>query len=61
MKVKVERCLKYFRLTMPCGSREAISNPDNGWWTRAHATEAKRMLCALYGAERDKIRFVHLN
>ena len=61
MKIRVERCSggqkSYFQLTLPCGSREFVSNPHEGWWSRSHATDALNLLTRLYGVNRRSIRF----
>jgi len=59
MKVYVERCTGKFRLTLPCGSREFISNPEGDLWCRKFATEALDILENLYGATRRNVRFEH--
>ena len=59
MRVKVERCSKGFRLTMPNGGREFISYQDNhgDWWCRAYATQALNLLENVYGYARRAISF----
>lgn len=61
MIVKVTRCLGSFRLEMPNGMRESISNPDSDWWDRDAAIRAKDVIAPNYGVDRRKIRFVHTN
>lgn len=61
MLISVERCTKYFRLTLPCGGREFVSYRLGEFWTRAHATEALNVLQHVYGFSRKAIRFDHVN
>lgn len=61
MIVKVERCWGggeklYFRLTMPCGSRESVIGEV---WDRKTASEALDIVEKLYGANRRSVRFKH--
>lgn len=63
MKVTVERCINYFRLTWNHQGkyyRDIISyrDPDDTWWDRKYATEALNMLEQDYGLTRRNIRFV---
>ena len=58
MKIRVERCSGgKFQLTFPCGTREFIQNPQNGFWSRSHATDALNLISQFYGVERRSIRF----
>lgn len=61
MIVKVERCSRYFRLSMPDGAREFISYDDryDSWWCRHYATLALNVLENVYGFNRRSIRFEH--
>lgn len=61
MIVKVARCNGLFRLEMPNGMRESISNPENDWWDRDAAIRAKDVIAPNYDVDRSKIRFVHIN
>lgn len=61
VRVTVERTTIGFRLTMPCGSREYVKNPDNDWWDRGFATTALDILENLYDVTRRNVRFEHLN
>lgn len=62
MIIKVERCWgNYFRLTTPCGHREAISHDEGESWSRKHATQALNLFERVYGYNRSSIRFEHLN
>ena len=61
MLVKVERCRKYFRLTLPSGGREFISYEDDRgeFWCRAYATQALDLLENVHGCTRKSVRFDH--
>ena len=63
MTVEVERCWsgsdKYeFRLTFPSGERECVRGYE---WDRKVAGEALNIAEHLYGAERRRVRFRHIN
>lgn len=63
MKVKVERCSSYFRLTWAHKGeyhRETIPyrDPDDTWWDRSYARAALDLLEHVYGLERRNVRFV---
>lgn len=61
MKVKVERCINYFRLTWKTNdweNREIISyHDDDAGWNRRYASEALDLLENVYGLCRANIRF----
>jgi hypothetical protein len=61
MIVRVESCWGghsiYWRLIMPDGSRETLTNPQEERWSRKHAARAKDMISPNYGIPRHKIRF----
>jgi hypothetical protein len=60
MKIRVERTLTNFRLTLPNGARESVSyHGGDSWWCKSYATQALDMLVNLYGLNRSKIRFEH--
>lgn len=63
MKVKVERCSSYFRLTWVHQGEYhratiAYHDPDDTWWDRSYSREALDLLENVYGLTRRNVRFV---
>ena len=61
MKIKIEVCVagskRYFRATLPNGSRETFRADEGEYWNRRRASEVKDRIAAVYDVNRDSIRF----